>query len=81
MLPHPLAPNAAQNFLAAASHQLDSSLALPATHAARSLAGQLQEGIRLYERALALRPRHPDALYNLGVAYTEAGQIDKALFM
>ncbi len=44
-------------------------------------AGKLDEGIRLYERALALKPRHPDALYNLGVAFTEKGEYDKAIFM
>ena len=44
-------------------------------------AGKLDEGIRLYERALALKPRHPDALYNLGVAFTEKGKYDKAIFM
>lgn len=41
----------------------------------------MSEGIAAYERALALVPRQAEALYNLGVAYTEAGQIDKALFM
>lgn len=43
--------------------------------------GKVAEGIAAYERALALVPRQAEALYNLGVAYTEAGQIDKALFM
>ena len=44
-------------------------------------AGRLAEGVAAYERALALQPRHAEALYNLGVAYTEQGQLDKALFM
>lgn len=43
--------------------------------------GKVAEGIAGYERALALVPQQAEALYNLGVAYTEAGQIDKALFM
>jgi dynein heavy chain len=43
--------------------------------------GRLAEGVASYERALALQPRHAEALYNLGVAYTEQGQLDKALFM
>lgn len=45
------------------------------------VAGRLAEGVTSYERALALQPRHAEALYNLGVAYTEQGQLDKALFM
>lgn len=44
------------------------------------LAGRLAEGISLYERALSLCPRHPDALYNMGVAHGEMGQLDKAIF-
>lgn len=32
------------------------------------LAGRLAEGVAAYERALAVCPRHPDALYNMGVA-------------
>jgi tetratricopeptide (TPR) repeat protein len=38
------------------------------------------QGIAMYERALALSPRHADALYNLGVACSEAGQTERALF-
>jgi tetratricopeptide (TPR) repeat protein len=34
----------------------------------------------MYERALALAPRHSDALYNLGVACSEAAQIERAMF-
>jgi tetratricopeptide (TPR) repeat protein len=34
----------------------------------------------MYERALALAPRHSDALYNLGVACSEAGQVERAMF-
>lgn len=37
-------------------------------------------GIACYERALALMPRHADALYNLGVACAEDGQTERALF-
>ncbi len=43
--------------------------------------GRVAEGIALYERALALHPQYADALYNLGVAFGESGQQDKALFM
>ena len=44
-------------------------------------AGEAAEGIAAYERALALQPRHAEALYNLGVACAEQGQADRALFM
>jgi tetratricopeptide (TPR) repeat protein len=37
--------------------------------------GRLGEGIALYERALSYAPRHADALYNLGVAYGEKGDL------
>ena len=43
--------------------------------------GDLEGGIRAYERAIALRPRHAEALYNLGVAHTERGEVDRAIFM
>jgi tetratricopeptide (TPR) repeat protein len=46
-------------------------------------AGDAHAGIALYERALALAPRHADALYNLGVALAEPGpcqNLDRALF-
>ena len=39
------------------------------------------DGIAAYERALALRPRLAEALYNLGVAWAEQGQRDRAIFM
>ena len=48
----------------------------PYTHPGRG-----PEGIACYERALALAPRHAEALYNLGVAYTEQGHVDRALFV
>lgn len=44
-------------------------------------AGRVAEGIAAYERALALAPRHAEALYNLGVAYTEEGHLDRAMFL
>ena len=46
---------------------------------ALKMAGRAAEGVAAYERALAMRPRQPEALYNLGVA--EAGQVDRAIFM
>jgi tetratricopeptide (TPR) repeat protein len=44
-------------------------------------AGNSTRGIALYERALAHKPGHAEALYNLGVACGEAGQRERALFM
>ena len=44
-------------------------------------AGERARGVALYERALALAPRYPDALYNLGVACSEAGQPERALHL
>ncbi len=40
--------------------------------------GRLDDGIALYERALSYAPRHADALYNLGVAYGEKGDLQVA---
>jgi len=84
--------NCAASFLSAALHKQlvptgKVADAVPAHYPAlllpfsASLAGKVTQGIAAYERALALVPRQAEALYNLGVAYTEAGQIDKALFM
>lgn len=53
----------------------------PTPHPTPTFAGKVAEGVAAYERALALAPRHAEALYNLGVAYTEQGLIDRALFM
>ena len=36
--------------------------------------------IRLYEQALALRPQHAEALYNMGVACFDAGACERASF-
>ena len=36
--------------------------------------------LRLYERALALRPQHAEALYNMGVACYDAGHVERASF-
>lgn len=47
----------------------------------RAPIGRVAEGVAAYERALALQPRHAEALYNLGVACSELGQLDRALFM
>ena len=43
--------------------------------------GRISEAITLYERALAMSPSYGDAMYNLGVAYAESDQVDKAQFM
>lgn len=56
------------------------AVALTDLGTALKLKGQLQQGITMYERALALVPRHSDALYNLGVACAEAGQVERAMF-
>lgn len=53
----------------------------PPSPAAAAAAGKVAEGLAAYERALALAPRHAEALYNLGVAYTEQGHLDRAIFM
>ncbi len=38
-------------------------------------------GIALYERALTFNAKHADALYNLGVACGETGQVARAIFL
>lgn len=43
--------------------------------------GNLTAAIQLYEQALAFNPRYVRAVYDLGVAYAEARQQDKAIFM
>lgn len=46
--------------------------------------GDAAGGIVLYERALAVAPRHADAAYNLAVALAEPGPAhapDRALFL
>lgn len=43
--------------------------------------GNLAAAIQLYEQALAFNSRYVRAIYDLGVAYAEAGQQDKAIFM
>ena len=43
--------------------------------------GKTAAAISLYERALALNPRYVRAIYNLGVAHAECGQLEKAMFM
>lgn len=43
--------------------------------------GDLQAAIQMYEQALAYNPRYVRAVYDLGVAYAEAGQQDRAIFM
>lgn len=67
-----------------ASHRTRLPAQLPRNASCRhhpTPAGKTAEGVAAYERALALHPRHAEALYNLGVAYTEQGQVDRALFM
>jgi predicted O-linked N-acetylglucosamine transferase (SPINDLY family) len=41
----------------------------------------LTKAIHLYERAMALEPKHPLVLYNLGVAYAESGERHKSVAM
>ena len=43
--------------------------------------GDTAAAIRLYEEALAYNPRYVRAVYNLGVAYADCEQLDKAIFM
>jgi tetratricopeptide (TPR) repeat protein len=62
-----------------------SNLAIALTDLAtqRKARGDAAGGVALYERALALSPRHADALYNLGVALAEPGplqNLERALF-
>ncbi|QDZ25366.1 O-linked N-acetylglucosamine transferase [Chloropicon primus] len=41
----------------------------------------IRKAIAIYEKALSLEPKHPLVLYNLGVAYSEAGEKHKAVAM
>ena len=69
---------------ASASTSLVSSDASPSPSEAEALGlhqDALQKAIKLYEWALSLEPRHPLVLYNLGVAYAEAGEKRKAIGM
>lgn len=45
---------------------------------ARRIAGEYDHAIRLYEEALALNPRHEDALYYLANAYLESHRLEDA---
>lgn len=79
--PHPCCPSQA----APCYDLVRSNLAIALTDLGtqRKARGDAAGGIALYERALALAPRHADALYNLGVALAEAGpcqSLDRALF-
>ena len=76
-LPSPLPSTHAMN---ARRSNPKSTRSLARTHM-HTPAGDLEGGVRAYERALALRPRHAEALYNLGVALTEQGQTERAMFM
>ena len=58
-----------------APNQVNLSIALTDLGTRLKLEGQVAESIALYERALAYNPKYTDALYNLGVAYSEAGQV------
>lgn len=61
--------------------KLNLATALTEKGTALKTSGDLVGGIKIYERALALCPKHGETLYNLGVAYTEAKELDKATFM
>ena len=41
--------------------------------------GQLDDAVKDYERALALKPDYAEAQYNLGITHQELGQIDAAI--
>ena len=41
--------------------------------------GQLDEAVKDYEKALALKPDYAEVLYNLGITLRELGQIDAAI--
>ena len=41
--------------------------------------GQLDDAVKDYERALALKPDYAEAQYNLGITHQELGQIDTAI--
>jgi tetratricopeptide (TPR) repeat protein len=41
--------------------------------------GRLDEALRLYEAALARRPRHPEALHYLGLLHYQLGHLDQAI--
>jgi protein O-GlcNAc transferase len=44
-------------------------------------AGERDEGIRLYEKALSLCPTNAEALYDLGVAWMEEGCLERAALL
>ena len=41
--------------------------------------GRIQEAKLFYEQALALKPRHPDALHLLGLTALQSGEAAKAV--
>ena len=45
----------------------------------RKANGQLEDAVKDYEKALALKPDYAEALYNLGITLRELGQIDAAI--
>ena len=45
----------------------------------RKAIGQLEDAVKDYEKALALKPDYAEALYNLGITLRELGQIDAAI--
>lgn len=59
----PMSPQVAPNYPIVCTNL---AVALTDLGTALKLKGQVQQGIAMYERALALVPRHADALYNLG---------------
>jgi len=41
------------------------------------LEGDLEKSIHNFQRALQLEPNYPEAMYNLGNTYKQAGEVEK----
>jgi len=40
--------------------------------------GQVEKAIAMFEKAIALKPDHPIALFNLGISYRGQNNLEKA---